>query len=109
MAIKSNLNVEVGDTETEIIEPTATVTTDERIFSVGNREREIIATAWGSNSDTGGWEQIESKTIAPGGYGIIILGMNHHLYVKLTGRTTLPGETSVVDGYLTFTEPVQNP
>ena len=63
MASKSNLNVEVRYAETQIIESTVTVTSEDRIFGVGNKgENEIIATAWGSNDDQN-WEEVESKTI----------------------------------------------
>jgi len=51
MAIKSALGVEVGDTETEIIESTLTFTDEDRIFGVGNGDKEIIATAWGSDDN----------------------------------------------------------
>ncbi len=104
MTTISRLKVEVKFTETEIIESTATLTHDDRVFGVGNGEKEIIATAWGSK-DNNEWEKIESKTVAPMGYENIILGSNHYLYVKLTARTTGSGETSIVDGYLTYTIP----
>ena len=105
MTTKSNLNVEVRDTETEIIGSTKTVTSEDRIFSVGNKgEKEIIATGWGSE-DNQNWEEIDSKTVAPGEYATIIGGITHWFYVKLTGRTTTPDETSTVDGYLTYSEP----
>lgn len=104
MATKSNLNVSVGDTETELIESTATDTQEDRTFSIGNGDKEISATAWGSNSGTS-WEEIESKTIDPSGYETIILGSNHYLYVKLTGKTTTSGDTSIVDAFLTYTPP----
>ena len=38
MATKSNLNVEVGDTETEIIESTLTSTNEDRTFGVGSKD-----------------------------------------------------------------------
>ena len=104
MATKSRLNVEVRDTETEIIESTKTVTSEERIFGVGNKDKEMIATVWGSN-DEENWEQVESKTVGPGSYENIIMGNNHWFHVKLTGRTSITGEVSIVDGYLTYTIP----
>ena len=103
MPIKSNLNVEIRDIETEIIEVTLTDSSKERRFGVGNRGKEIIATVWGSD-DNQNWEEMESKTVAPDGYVTIFGGLSHHPYVKLMGRTTIPGETSVVDGYLTYSE-----
>ncbi|UCG69434.1 MAG: hypothetical protein JSV09_16975 [Thermoplasmata archaeon] len=104
MATISRLNVEVGDTETEIIESTATVTSEERIFGVGNGDKEITATAWGLN-DEGIWVVIESKIVTPKAYEKIILGINHYFHVKLTGRTNVSGEISFVDGFLTYTAP----
>ncbi len=104
MATISNLGVEVGNTETEIIESTHTSTNEDRIFSVGNREKEIVTTAWGSD-DNQNWEEVESKTITPRSYDTLVTGMNHLPYVKLTGRTTTPGETSIVDAYLNYPNP----
>ena len=104
MAIKSRLNVEVGDTETEIIESTETDKSEDRTFGVGNGDKEIIATAWGSD-DGENWQVEESKNVAPSSYKVLIVGNNHFPFVKLTGRTTSATETSVVDGYLTYSEP----
>jgi hypothetical protein len=102
MTTKSRLNVEVGDTETEIIESTETVSSEERKFGVGNGEKEIIATAWGSD-DNQNWHEEDSATIGPGRYKILIVGPSHDPWVKLTARTSGSGETSIVDGYLTYT------
>lgn len=104
MTTKSRTNVNVVDTETEIIESTNTNKSEERRFAIGNGEEEIIATLWGSN-DNQSWEEVESKTIISNGYEIIILGPNHFWHVKLTGKTTSPGKSSIIDGYLTYTEP----
>jgi len=103
MVTKSILNVEILDTETEIIESTLTSTSENRIFGIGNGEKEIIATAWGSD-DNQNWEEEESKTIPPGKYEILMVRITHLPRVKLTGRTTTPGETSKVDAYLTYSE-----
>jgi len=103
MATKSRLNIEVRDTETEIIESTDTSTSEDRIFGVGNGEKEIIATAWGSN-DNQNWEEVESKTIPPRNYKILVVGMNHLPRVKLTGRTITPEEIGKVDAYLNYPE-----
>jgi len=103
MATKSNLNVEVGDTEIELIGSTLTSTNEDRIFGVGNGEKEIIATAWGYD-DGQNWTEEVSKTIAPGNYENLIVGINHFPRVKLTGKIKTPGETSIVDAYLTYTE-----
>ena len=105
MTTISRLGVEVRDTETEIIESTLTSTSEDRIFGVGNGEKEIIATIWGSD-DGQNWNEEESKTIPPRVYEILILGLNHLPRVKLTGRTTNSDETSVVDVYLTYPEPI---
>ena len=104
MATKSSLNVEVGDSETEIIESTHTSTESDRTFGVGNGDKEIIATAWGSD-DEENWFKEESKTVAAHAYKILIVGLHHYPYVKLTGRTTTSGQTSIIDGYLTYEEP----
>ena len=104
MATKSRLGIEVGDTETEIIEPTETVTNENREFKVKNGEKEIIVTAWGSESDNG-WEVETSKTISPNDEDTLTVGPSHDPWLKLTARTTSPRETSTVDGYLTYTEP----
>ncbi len=104
MTTISRLNIEVGDTETELIESTLTSTNEDRTFGVGNREKEIKATVWGSN-DSLNWNEEESKTIPPGSYEILILGTHHFPKVKLTGRTTNSDETSVVDAYLTYSHP----
>ncbi len=101
MVTKTHLGVEVGETETEIIGSTETSTNEDRIFSVGNGEKEIIATAWGCD-DNQNWEKERSETIPPGGYKILVVGINHYPYVKLTGRTTTPNEISIVDAYLNY-------
>jgi hypothetical protein len=102
MTVKSNLDVEVTDTETELIEPTQTFTGEDRTFGVGNGDKEIIATAWGSDGGQT-WEEEDSKTIAPDQYETLVVGPTHFPRVKLTARTTTPEETSIVDGYLTYT------
>ena len=104
MAVKSNLNVNVGDTETELIGSTATATMEDRIFSIGNGLKEISATAWGSN-DGASWEEIETKTISARGYDTIIIMRNHYINIKLTGKTTNQGDTSIVDSYFSYTPP----
>lgn len=108
MVTKSRLNVEVRDAETEIIESTMTDKSKERKFSVGNGDDEIIATSWGSD-DNQNWEEVESVPIAPSGYVTMILGPSHWWHVKLTSKTTASGVISIVDGYLTYTEPLDNP
>jgi hypothetical protein len=104
MATISNLNVEVGDQDTVIIDSTETATNEDRIFGIGNGENEIIAKVWGSN-DNQNWEEVDNKPIPPQGYENIIMGHNHFFYVKLTGKTSSVGKTSVVDGYFTYTQP----
>jgi hypothetical protein len=102
MAVKSNLNVEITGVETEIIEPTQTYTGENRSFGVGNRDKEIIATAWGSD-DNENWEEEDSATITPEKYKGLVVGPSHNPWIKLTARTTTSTETSIVDGYLTYT------
>jgi hypothetical protein len=104
MAIKSNLNVNVGSAETELIESTETNTLAERIFSIGNGEKEISVTAWGSNPDED-WIEIETKTIGPNGYDTIVLGANHFFNCKLTAKTASSVNISIVDAYFTYTTP----
>lgn len=104
MVTKSRLSMSVVQTETEIIESTRTVTSEERRFGVGNGDNEIIATAWGSD-DNQNWEEIESKTVEPHAYVILIAGPSHWWNLKLTGRTTNSGIPSSVDAYLVYTEP----
>lgn len=100
---KSNLGVEVGDTEIEIIDSTRTDKRYDRTFSIGNTDNEIEVKIWGSD-DNQNWEQLQSKIIPPNGYGILIEGPEHDPYVKLTGKTTNPGNTTIVDGFLTYME-----
>ena len=105
MATISSLGIEVGNTETEIIEATHTNKDENRTFGVGNQTNEIIATVWGSD-DNQDWKELEIKTIAPGSYEHLIVGPSHDPWVKLTGRTMNPGITSSIDGYLIYSEPV---
>lgn len=102
MVIKSNLNVSVGDTETELIGSTETDSNQDREFRIGNREKEISVTAWGSNPGEE-WEEIETKTIDSHLYDIIIILRNHYINCKLTGKTTNQGDTSMVDSFFTYT------
>lgn len=104
MTTKSNLGVEVGDSDTELIQSTETSTSDDRVFGVGNRENEITAIAWGSD-DNQNWDEEESKTLQPGDYETLKVSITHKPYVKLTGKTTSSGQKSTVDAYLTYPEP----
>ncbi len=104
MATRSVLKVEVGDSDTEIIGSTETSKNEDRIFVVGNGEKEIIATAWGSD-DGQNWVEEESKTIPSDNYDVLVVGNNHFPRVKLTGRATNSDEASVVDAYLIYPEP----
>jgi hypothetical protein len=101
MATISNLNVEVGDTETDLIESTETSTNEDRAFGVGNGAKEIIATIWGSDNNED-WNEEDVRPMPPNIYDTLILGAHHYPYVKLTARTTSSGETSIVDAYLTY-------
>jgi hypothetical protein len=101
MGSKSVTNVEVGDSETEIMDPTEVDAKVEKSFSVDNGDKEIIAIAWGSIDGTG-WTLVDQKTIAPSGNGILVVGPNHFINVKLTGRTTTLATTSSVDATLTW-------
>ncbi|UCG68010.1 MAG: hypothetical protein JSV09_09215 [Thermoplasmata archaeon] len=100
--VKESLDVEVGNSETEIIGSTYTDKWRNRRFRIENGENEIIATAWGSN-DEKTWEFWKSETIDPGKTETMVLGTNHWWYVKLTGRITDPsGIVSIVDSSLTY-------
>jgi hypothetical protein len=101
-AVKEALDVEVDNTETEIIDSTYTDKWHNRRFRIENGENEIIVTAWGSN-DEQNWEYWDSHIIDPDKTDIMVLGVNHWWYVKLTGRTT--GSTyaiSILDASLTY-------
>ena len=101
-AVKESLDVEVGNSETEIIDSTYTDKYRNRKFRIENGENVIIATAWGSN-DQVTWEFWKSDTIDPYKTDTMVLGLNHYWYVKLTGRTTGdPDSTSIVDAFLTY-------
>ncbi len=104
MVTISNLGVEVGSMETEIIEPTHTNKNEDRIFRIGNGETEIQATVWGSD-DNQNWSEERSETVAPYEYKIMVVGPHHAPYVKLTGKVTSVTGTGNVDGFLTYSEP----
>ena len=102
MVLKLNLSVENKYTETELIEPTETNTREERMISIGNGDKEINVTIWGSN-DKIHWKRIVTRTIHAKRYETIILREDHHRHVKLTGKTTKRGDTSKVDAFFTYT------
>ena len=102
--VKERFDVVVGDSETEIIEPTLTNKKFNRKFFIENGENEIIVTVWGSN-DEQTWELWRSEPIDPEETDTMILGPNHFWHVKLTGRTTAGAQTSIVDAALYYREP----
>ena len=51
-------NVNVMDSEGDIIEPQETDKTKDRIFSVANRDAEIEIKAYGSNDGGATWEEV---------------------------------------------------
>jgi hypothetical protein len=101
MGTKSVTGVVVSSTETEIIESTRTDASVEKSFNVDNGDNEIIAKAWGSENGID-WSVVDTKTIAPRENGILIIGPNHFIDVKLTGITTSQFATSSVDATLTW-------
>lgn len=93
-------NVEVTDTETEIIEPQETDKEKIRIFAVSNGENEIEVNVWGSN-DQQNWEERASQVIEANGVGTLVCGPAV-CWVKLIGKTTTADNTSVVDACLMY-------
>jgi hypothetical protein len=104
MTVKSSENVEVNNTETEIIEPTDTDKNENRTFSVENGDKQIIASAWGLD-DNQTWQVEDSKPILPNDTGILVVGPTHMPRVKLTARTTMVTDISIVSATLTYSEP----
>lgn len=100
MPIITRENVEVGDTEIEIIEAHETPHEKDRIFGVSNGDQEIEAKAWASG-DGETWEERETKIISPNKTSSLTVGPFIY-YVKLTGKTTTSGTTSTVDASLTY-------
>jgi hypothetical protein len=103
MGSKSATNVEVSHTETEIIEPTDTNKQEDRTFMVQNGEKNIIAIAWGLD-DNQVWQEIDNKTINARESNVLIAGQTHYPRVKLTGRTTTSGDTSIVNATLEWVD-----
>jgi len=91
-------NVEVSDTETEIIEPQETDKEKNRIFTVLNGENEAEFKVYGSN-DRENWEERDSKVIEANGTYTLVCGPAVWV-VKLVGKTTTSGQTSIVDACL---------
>jgi hypothetical protein len=107
LAKKTTENIEVGFSETELIESTATDSQQQRVFQITNGAKEIIATVHGSE-DNVIWSSRESKNISPNTMDQITLEINHDQYIKLVARTTKFGDSSIVDTTFTFT-PSSNP
>ena len=102
-SIKQVFDVEVGYTETEIMDPTLTNKKYNRKFFIENGENEVITTAWGSN-DLETWEVMGTKSFAAQESGWLILGFNHYWHVKLTGKTVSVAPNSIVDATLYYRE-----
>lgn len=103
MGSKSATNVEVSNAETEIIGSTETNKNHDRMFTVQNGEKDIIATAWGLD-DNEVWQVEDTKTINARESNVLVVGPSHAPRVKLTGKTTTSGDTSIVDATLTWTD-----
>ena len=93
-------NVEVGGTETEIIEAHETPHEKNRIFGISNGDKEIEVNAWASE-DGADWEVRETKTISANETDTLIVGPFIY-FVKLTGKTTTLGEISEMDACLIY-------
>lgn len=104
MAIISSTNVEVNNLETEIIESTLTDKNEDRTFSVVNGEKQIMAIAWGLD-DGGIWQVEDTKTIEPFQSADLVVGATHMPRVKLTAKTILVDDISVINATLTYSEP----
>jgi hypothetical protein len=102
MAEKNSENVEVGFDGIDVIGSTGTVTNQERKFQITNGDKEIIATVMGSD-DNLEWRPRESKNISANSSDEIDLDYNHNVYIKLVARTTIFGDTSMVDTTFTYT------
>lgn len=100
MTIITQEDVEVTDTETEIIEPQETPSEKTRHFAVVNGENEIEVKVWGSN-DCERWVERDSRTIEANGAGALICEPTV-CWVKITGKTTTSSTTSIVDVYLFY-------
>ena len=98
MTVIMRENVEVSDTETEIIEPQETDKEKNRIFAVSNGENEAEFKVFGSN-DKENWEERGSQIIEANGVGTLVCGPTVWV-VKLVGKTTTSGQTSIVDACL---------
>ena len=94
-------NVEVTENETEIIEATETDKEINRIFSVSNGGSAIEIQARGSNDGGQTWEDRGLKTIEANQADTLIVGPTVYL-VKLVGKTTIPGEGSIVNASLVW-------
>ena len=101
MPVITSENVEVGDTETEIIEPQETDKEKDRIFSVANHGAEIEITAYGSNDGGETWEERGSKVIPENHSDTHVVALDVFI-VKLIGKTTNPGAISNVDASLVY-------
>jgi len=93
-------NVEVQDSETEIIEPQETDKEVDRVFEVTNGDIEIEVKALGSN-DNQTWELRDELIISANNQGTLTAGP-HVNWVKLVGKTTVPGTTSIVSATLSW-------
>jgi hypothetical protein len=103
MGSKSVTDVEVSDTETEIIESTETNKNDNRTFTVQNGEKQIVVTAWGLD-DNQIWQIEDTQVIAPRESNVLIVGPSHAPRVKLTGRTVTQSDISIVDATLIWSD-----
>ena len=97
-------NVEVSNSETEIIEPQKTPYYDrDRIFTVANGDNEVALKAWGRHEENDPWVEKDSITLTSDHAGTLTVGLDVY-WVKLTGKTTTddPTVTTEVDACLVY-------
>lgn len=104
MATKSVTNFKVGYSGVEIIDPTDTDKSEDRVFSVENGEKTIEIKAWGLD-ETETWKVEDTKIIEPFRNADLVVGQTHMPRVKLTGKTTSATDVSYINATLTYMEP----
>jgi hypothetical protein len=101
MPIVVSEQVHANDQETEIIPPTQTVKTQNRVFAVANAgEHDIEVRAYGQNPGEP-WQERDMKVIPPHNAESLIIGPTV-LIVTLKGKTLGPGTETIVDAALVW-------
>ena len=99
MGIVEVENIEVTDSETEIIGATEADHTKDKNFSIQNGDTDIEAKAYSSPDGTN-WTLKDTKMISGGSSGELKIEWNMNIQVKLTGRCIESGKTRTVDAKL---------